>query len=184
MKLSRLSVAFLSAWCYGADFAADIYPVLQKGDCAGCHNHDGVASGTRLKFPEGSASSEAIAAFGQSLRPLVDTAAPEKSLLVLKPTRVVPHAGGKRMEPGSPEATKLIEWARTLAVQPAETTSYTEKHQAAGPVLRRLTHAQYNNTIRDLLGDDSRIADSFPPEDFVNGFRNQYQAQSTSPLLA
>jgi hypothetical protein len=52
------------------------------------------------------------------------------------------------------------------------------------PVLRRLTHAQYNNTIRDLLGDDSRIADQFPPEDFVNGFKDQFQSQSISPLLA
>ena len=50
--------------------------------------------------------------------------------------------------------------------------------------LRRLTHSQYNNTVRDLLGDRSRIADQFPPEDFVNGFKNQLRAQSMSPLLA
>jgi len=50
--------------------------------------------------------------------------------------------------------------------------------------LRRLTHEQYNNTVRDLLGDDSHLAAQFPPEDFVNGFKNQYQTQSISPLLA
>src|SRR5438874_1334132 len=52
------------------------------------------------------------------------------------------------------------------------------------PVLRQLTHAQYNNTVRDLLGDDTRLADQFPPEDFINGFKNQFQGQSISPLLA
>lgn len=50
--------------------------------------------------------------------------------------------------------------------------------------LRRLTHSQYNNAVRDLLGDQTRPADNFPPEDFNNGFRNQVQTQSISPLLA
>jgi hypothetical protein len=56
--------------------------------------------------------------------------------------------------------------------------------QAAKPALRRLTHSQYNNTVRDLLGDQTRPADAFPQEDFVNGFRNQIAAQDISPLLA
>ena len=50
--------------------------------------------------------------------------------------------------------------------------------------LRRLTHSQYNNTVRDLLGDNTRPADAFPQEDFVNGFKNQIAAQDISPLLA
>src|SRR5262249_24355004 len=49
--------------------------------------------------------------------------------------------------------------------------------------LRRLTHSQFNNTVRDLLGDQTAPADQFAPEDFINGFRNQSQAQSLSPLL-
>lgn len=49
---------------------------------------------------------------------------------------------------------------------------------------RRLTHSQYNNTVRDLLGDHTRPADQFPPEDFVNGFKNQVSAQDIPPLLA
>ncbi|MBL8210168.1 MAG: DUF1592 domain-containing protein, partial [Bryobacterales bacterium] len=57
----------------------------------------------------------------------------------------------------------------------------------AGPTanhLRRLTHSQYNNTVRDLLGDQTRPADSFPPEDFLHGFKNQASTQEISPLLA
>src|SRR6185295_13462941 len=57
-----------------------------------------------------------------------------------------------------------------------------------GPVksgdLRRLTLSQYNNTVRDLLGDFTRPADQFPPEDFLNGFTNQVEGQSVPPLLA
>ena len=50
--------------------------------------------------------------------------------------------------------------------------------------LRRLTHSQYNNTVRDLLGDETRPADQFPPEDFLHGFKNQSHSQEISPLLA
>jgi len=46
-----------------------------------------------------------------------------------------------------------------------------------------LTHSQYNHTVRDLLGDRSLPANQFPPEDFVNGFKNQYASQNLSPLL-
>jgi Protein of unknown function (DUF1592)/Protein of unknown function (DUF1588)/Protein of unknown function (DUF1587)/Protein of unknown function (DUF1595)/Protein of unknown function (DUF1585) len=51
-------------------------------------------------------------------------------------------------------------------------------------VVRRLTHSQYNHTVRDLLGDETAPADQFPEEDFVNGFRNQISAQDIPPLLA
>ena len=50
-------------------------------------------------------------------------------------------------------------------------------------LVRRLTHAQYNNTVRDLLGDYSHPAQRFPPEDFVDGFKNQLTAQDMPPLL-
>src|SRR5262252_7998589 len=50
--------------------------------------------------------------------------------------------------------------------------------------VRRLTHSQYNHTVRDLLGDETAPAAQFPEEDFVNGFRNQVSAQDIPPLLA
>jgi hypothetical protein len=55
----------------------------------------------------------------------------------------------------------------------------------SGPkqLVRRLTHAQYDNTVRDLLGDYSRPAERFPPEDYVDGFKNQLTAQNMPPLL-
>jgi hypothetical protein len=52
------------------------------------------------------------------------------------------------------------------------------------PPAHRLSHSQYNHTVRDLLGDQTAPADQFPEEDFVNGFRNQSSAQDIPPLLA
>jgi hypothetical protein len=50
--------------------------------------------------------------------------------------------------------------------------------------LRRLTRFEYNNTVRDLLGDTTRPADAFASEELGNGFGNEADAQSVSSLLA
>lgn len=50
--------------------------------------------------------------------------------------------------------------------------------------LRRLTRFEYNNTVRDLLGDDTRPANAFPSEELGNGFGNDASAQPVSSLLA
>jgi hypothetical protein len=171
------------------NFAQKVYPIFQKAGCPGCHSPDGVASGTRLHFPEEGAPASRIESFGKSLALLVDRKAPDQSLLLRKPTKRVAHAGGLRITPGSPEEALLKDWIAYLATlpPPGATPANTDQEALAVnvvPVLRRLTHAQYNNTVRDLLGDDTRVADQFPPEDFVNGFKDQFEAQSVSPLLA
>ena len=50
--------------------------------------------------------------------------------------------------------------------------------------MRRLTRFEYNNTVRDLLGDTTRPADAFPPEEIGNGFGNDANALTVSRLLA
>jgi hypothetical protein len=49
--------------------------------------------------------------------------------------------------------------------------------------IRRMTRFEYNNTVRDLLGDDTNPANVLPPEEEVAGFNNQAGALSTSDLL-
>jgi len=174
-------------------FSDRVYPVLQSAGCPACHNANGVASATRLHFPEGEPPAGRIEAFGKSLVKLVDQKQPQNSLLLQKPTLRVPHTGGERIKPGSPEEDVLKAWIQQLASlsgdELAAALHYTETDTgltAGAPeaVLRRLTNSQYNNTVRDLLGDQTAPANQFPPEDFVNGFKDQYDAQSLSPLLA
>jgi hypothetical protein len=50
--------------------------------------------------------------------------------------------------------------------------------------LRRLTRFEFNNTVRDVLGDDSSPANALPSEELGNGFGNDADAQSVSSLLA
>jgi len=172
-------------------FSRTVYPIFEAAQCRGCHTDDGVASATRLHFPDPNASPDDIEAFGITLAVLVDRADPAQSLLMNKPTNRVRHTGGVRIRPGSFEEQALAEWVRHLAELPDATIAAARERLAAAVApaahdqrLRRLTHSQYNNTVRDLLGDYSRPADRFPPEDFVNGFRNQLRTQGMPPLLA
>jgi hypothetical protein len=54
-----------------------------------------------------------------------------------------------------------------------------------GPApLRRLTRFEYNNTVRDLLGDATKPGDALPPEELGNGFGNDADSLTASRLLA
>jgi hypothetical protein len=54
-----------------------------------------------------------------------------------------------------------------------------------GPApLRRLTRAEFDNTVRDLIGEDRRLAQGFPPEELRGGFDNNAEVRSVSDLLA
>ncbi len=77
--------------------------------------------------------------------------------------------GGSGVDPLKPEE---------LACPPKEAIAPT-----AAP-LRRLTSAEYNATVLDLLGDATNPADSFPPEGVVHGFRNNVTTQAVTFDLA
>jgi hypothetical protein len=49
--------------------------------------------------------------------------------------------------------------------------------------LRRLTRNEYDNTVRDLLGDTRRPARSFPGEETTLGFHNNAESRSVSDVL-
>jgi Protein of unknown function (DUF1592)/Protein of unknown function (DUF1588)/Protein of unknown function (DUF1587)/Protein of unknown function (DUF1595)/Protein of unknown function (DUF1585) len=167
------------------DFALRVYPVLEKAQCRNCHNDNGVASSTRVQFPRQGAPSAEITAFGLRLRRVVDTRLPEESLLLVKPTNRVAHTGGERIKRGSEDERILRTWIDYLATLPESIAAGASPvNGQSRRVLRRLTHSQYNHTVRDLLGEETRPADQFPKEDFVHGFTNQAEGQSISPLLA
>jgi mono/diheme cytochrome c family protein len=49
--------------------------------------------------------------------------------------------------------------------------------------MRRLNRAEYNNTVRDLVGVDFRPADDFPSDDVGYGFDNIGDVLTISPIL-
>ncbi len=190
LKKARLTLPFLFAAVVcgqsPANFNRTLFPILEKAQCRMCHNDNGVASRTRLQFPPEKASPEDITAFGLRLSILVDREHPDQSLLFRKPTNRLQHTGGERIHPGSPEETVLRQWIAYLASLPEDRLAAAMGKRgvaAAEPaVVRRLTHSQYNQTVADLLGDETRPADQFPQEDYINGFTNQAAGQSIAPV--
>jgi mono/diheme cytochrome c family protein len=86
----------------------------------------------------------------------------------------MPPAGD--LQPTVDEANQLASWLETQLAA-AETAKRSNR-----VVLRRMNRAEYNNTIRDLMGVDFQPADSFPDDPPAGGFDNIGQALTISPL--
>lgn len=66
-------------------------------------------------------------------------------------------------------------------------TAGVDPPPAAGGVgivgMRRLSRAEFDNTVRDLLGDDTRPATTRLPEDVIDPFDNDYSTQNVTTVL-
>ncbi len=115
-----LSLAVLSQTGAAAEprpltFVRDIAPILTKAGCntGACHAKADVGQrGFRLSLLgfEPQEDFEHIVKEGKGRR--IFPAAPEQSLLVLKSANIVPHGGGKQLEPGSENYETLVRWIR------------------------------------------------------------------------
>jgi hypothetical protein len=95
------------------NFVNDVEPILTKASCnsGGCHAKAGIGQrGFRLSVLgfEPQEDYEHIVKEGKGRR--VFPAAPDQSLLLLKAANIVPHGGGKRLEPGSEEFQTVVRW--------------------------------------------------------------------------
>lgn len=191
MKRLAAGLVAVSAWAQNFPpetdrFLKEVWPAMETAQCRLCHNDNGVATTSKLRFPAEGASTQEIRAFSLRLASLVDNADPEKTLLFQKPTARIAHTGGQRIKRGSADEQALLAWVKYLAAAPPAVLALGRVRESAKlPVtVRRLTHSQYNHTVRDLVGDQTQPASAFPKEDFINGFTNQADGQGVSPLQA
>ncbi|HEX5103122.1 MAG TPA: DUF1587 domain-containing protein, partial [Pirellulaceae bacterium] len=77
------------------------------------------------------------------------------------------------------ELAALVEWVRTN-VEPAEAAARAARGRT---VLRRLNRAEYQNTIRDLLGVDVDLTQLLPEDTAAAGFDNVGEGLHTSSFL-
>ncbi|WP_244227709.1 DUF1592 domain-containing protein [Corallococcus aberystwythensis] len=68
-------------------------------------------------------------------------------------------------------------------VDPQDAQCRSASRDPGRVTLHRLNRAEYNNTVRDLLGDTGSPASDFPPDDHGFGFDNNADVLSMSPLL-
>lgn len=146
-------------------FSRDIRPFLDKY-CISCHGLNGLAA----QF---------------DLRPYANTASVVKDFAhwqlvldkLLEAQMPPPLA---RQQPGADERRLVISWIESVRRE--------EARQSAGDpglvLARRLSNAEYNNSIRDLAGVDLRPAREFPVDPANQaGFDNSGESLGMSPSL-
>ena len=144
-------------------FQKDVKPLLEKY-CYECHG-DGEAKGD-----------VALDSYHSTIEVLKDRPTWETVLKNVS-TRQMPPDDADEM-PTLTEREQLSSWLER------ELFKYDPAHPDPGHItLHRLNRAEYNNTIRDLVGVDFKPADDFPLDDSGYGFDNISDVLSLPPLL-
>src|SRR6185503_14366596 len=97
---------------YTWSFRNDVIPVMTKVGCnqGACHGALAGKNGFKLTLRGYDPDVDYDTLTRQSLGRRIDPAEPARSLMLLKPTMVVPHGGGKRFDSSSLEYQILSGW--------------------------------------------------------------------------
>jgi hypothetical protein len=146
-------------------FARDVQPILTR-HCVDCHN-EFEASGT-VNF-EALGKPEAVLAGNRIWERVAQT----------QEARRMPPADSP--QPSDEERQAILAWVRDYQ----RTLDTLEPFEPGPPLLRRLTRAEYANTIRDLLGISFDAADhvGLPEDQKVGAFSNNANALDVSDTL-
>ena len=144
-------------------FRRTVRPFLVK-NCLPCHNKKQRAGDLRLdRFRNARAATKHIEVWERVHGKLI--------------RGEMPPLGRPRPDPQAVQA--VLSWIESQSEK-------SEQNRSPDPgrvTARRLNRAEYNNTVRDLLGVDFRPADDFPADDAGYGFDNIGDVLSLSPLL-
>ena len=146
----------------GKDFAAEVKPLLETY-CYKCHGNGkkkGKLALDDFKTPEALLNDQKT--WG----------------MVLENLRTGDMPPDDEKQPALAEREKIMKWIDTAVF------ACDPDHPDPGRVtLHRLNRAEYNNTIRDLVGVDFQPADDFPADDSGYGFDNIGDVLSLPPVL-
>jgi mono/diheme cytochrome c family protein len=147
----------------GTAFDQTIQPFLAE-NCYGCHNARNASGGLNLTdFRSATALTEKRE---------------EWELVLLKlQTGEMPPKSAPRPDPA--EVKTVVTWIEREFAR----ADSLAKPDPGRVTARRLNRAEYNNTVRELLGVHLRPADDFPQDDSGYGFDNIGDVLSLSPVL-
>jgi len=81
-------------------------------------------------------------------------------------------------QPPAEDVKRIIDWIENDFIE----AQCSAAKSSVSVVIRRLNRQEYNNTIRDLIGLDLRLADDFPQDDIGFGYDNIGSALKVSPI--
>jgi hypothetical protein len=145
------------------DFQQQIVPLL-KHSCFECHDQKSASGDLNLD--------ELIRS-----RPLVTNRTHWINVIQQLKVRSMPPAEAD--QPDEPDRRTMAAWLTNAIVN----FDYSTVRQPGYEPARRLTHDEYNNTIRDLTGIDLRPADRFPADlTATSGFKNSANSLFLQPI--
>ncbi len=160
-------LASSSGYCEDAPtpnhFVQNVQPFLVT-HCVACHGADDAEGGVNLERFEDSANVQ------------------KEYELWEKIARLVNEHQMPPPDEEQPTSDEVIAFAAAIDTELASFDCSADKHPGR-VTIRRLNKAEYNNTIRDLIGLDLRLADDFPSDDVGNGFDNIADVLSIPPVL-
>lgn len=109
-------------------FSNHVVPVLTKMGCnsGACHGAAAGKNGFALTLRGYDPAADYDAITRQAGGRRVNLIEPAKSLLLLKPTEVVPHVGGRKFQPGTPAYDVLAGWLASGAPGPSDADARLE----------------------------------------------------------
>ena len=169
-------------------FETEVVPIVES-KCLGCHVEGGVAAETRFLLVQGDDPQNM-----QTLTELAQIQEPAGYLLWLKPTgqHETGHVGGTALALESTEADLMAQFigrANNLIddcdteIDLQSTALDCGDTKAGRRLLRRLSHAEYDNTITDLFGIESQWGATLAPDNVLHGYNNNAEALQVSALL-
>ena len=149
-------------WAAPARFDSDILPVLQRF-CWDCHADGMSKGGLSLDSFKSEADIRRNPKVWDGIMFNVDN-------------WLMPPA--KKKQPTAEERARLVQWIDDT-IHPVDPAN----PDPGRVTIRRLNRAEYNNTIRDLIGLDLKPADTFPDDDSGYGFDNIGDVLAMPPVL-
>ena len=143
------------------DFQRTVRPIFQKF-CFDCHGENKSKAGIRVDYLDGTVPDKEVRHWEIIRKQLLEEEMPPED----------------EAQPSKADRAALVAWIDG-ALQMARTRARPKNGGA-----RRLTVAQYRNTLRDLLGVEEDLTGVLPPDGVSkDGFVNNGQAMLLSPLL-
>jgi Protein of unknown function (DUF1549)/Protein of unknown function (DUF1553) len=111
-----------STWLRPPGLRADVVPLFSKAGCnmGACHGNLNGKGGFRLSLRGDDPAFDHTSLSREASGRRLSLIAPEQSLVVLKPSGLVPHEGGRRFASDSVEARALCQWIKGGALDEKE----------------------------------------------------------------
>jgi Protein of unknown function (DUF1549)/Protein of unknown function (DUF1553) len=99
-------------WSRPSSYRLEVAALLSKAGCNSgpCHGNINGKGGFKLSLRGDDPTFDLASMTRDTFGRRVDLASPAQSLILLKPTGLVPHEGGRRFAGDSPESTALLRW--------------------------------------------------------------------------